>query len=274
MSHVYIVGFQKCGTTTLHSFLGMHPRINASFDKEPLFFESQYHIGYEGYLEKNFKHKPGAYMYLDSNHANAIIPYCCQRIADTTPRAKFIFLVRNPVERMYSAWSHWATMRPGREPLSFMDAIDANYEQYKKVLQRSKIEGGELFSNEAEWVLNLDPKGGQYMRLYIENSLYYKHIKRYIEKFGRSSVLIVDLADMITKPREMQRIIFDHLNVPNMYELDLGSVHMNKGRATISKANKAGIDSRVMSLLRMDTIRLSDLIGVNFFERWFPGEIL
>ena len=109
----FILGGPKCGTTALSEYLREHPDIFFSKDKEPYFFNDDF-VGKEKlvgvtafrdekeYLEKEFNgfadYKvvgEGTPMYLFSRTA---VP----NILKFNPEAKFIVMVRNPVEMAHS----------------------------------------------------------------------------------------------------------------------------------------------------------------------------
>lgn len=191
---VFIAGFEKCGTSTLHHWLSQHPNICASIPKEPQYFEREYWLGERYYLRTYFDHRDeyNTTMLLDSRPRNAIVPYVVDRIKESCVDPKFIFLLRNPAHRAVSAWWHWRSMRPGREPLVFKDAILSNMDEFYHNEQRPF----ELFSSEQEYLTNLDPAGGTYKRLYLENGLYDRHIKRFEQTFGTENIHIILLEDL------------------------------------------------------------------------------
>jgi hypothetical protein len=104
----FIVGAARCGTTTLSRCLKRHPQVCFSKPKEPHYFSQLYgKISPENihtdYLDKYFSHfRPhhramgeGSISYLYSEEAiRAILRF--------NPQAKFIAMVRNPMEMVYS----------------------------------------------------------------------------------------------------------------------------------------------------------------------------
>jgi hypothetical protein len=104
----FIVGAARCGTTTLSRCLKRHPQICFSKPKEPHYFSqmngkvSFEHIQTD-YLDKFFPHyQPkhramgeGSISYLYSEDA-------IRAILQFNPQAKFIAMVRNPMEMVYS----------------------------------------------------------------------------------------------------------------------------------------------------------------------------
>jgi hypothetical protein len=104
----FIVGAARCGSTTLSRCLKRHPQVCFSKPKEPHYFSQMYgKISLENiqtdYLDKYFSHyQPrhraigeGSVSYLYSEKA-------IRDILQFNPEAKFIAMVRNPMEMVYS----------------------------------------------------------------------------------------------------------------------------------------------------------------------------
>lgn len=103
-----VIGAQKSGTTSLCSLLGQHFEIFMSERKEPHFFakDALYARGWDWY----------ASLFEDAADAKAIgegstgytlhteFPSAPTRIARDLPQAKLLYIVRDPLERMESAW--------------------------------------------------------------------------------------------------------------------------------------------------------------------------
>ncbi|MFD1014622.1 sulfotransferase domain-containing protein [Winogradskyella rapida] len=114
---VIIAGGQKCGTTALHHFLGQHSKIIVSNPKEIDYFnyDFNYNKG-NSYYHSFFKHKPffhktRGYKLIEAtpSYINGSL-FCdikqtAERIKLYNPEIKIICLVRNPIDRAYSAYN-------------------------------------------------------------------------------------------------------------------------------------------------------------------------
>lgn len=135
-----VIGAAKSGTSSLYMYLAQHPQIYMSPRKEPHFFS------YEG--EKlDFRGPPGVKLNInqsitelaqyqklfakappttergEASVAYLYEPKAVERIRHYIPDAKLIAILRNPVERAFSAYLH--VLREGREPArDFMHALD------------------------------------------------------------------------------------------------------------------------------------------------------
>jgi Sulfotransferase domain len=122
---VFVVGAQRCGTTSLYHLLDRHPEIEMArpVRPEPKFFldDARFARGLDHYDATYFSGKPGARLrgekgtsYLESDAAAA-------RIAAAFPRARVVVLVRDPVAR---AVSHWRfSVENGVETLPLEEAL-------------------------------------------------------------------------------------------------------------------------------------------------------
>src|SRR5438477_403839 len=118
-----IIGAMKCGTTSLFYYLAQHPEICPSRLKEPAFFATKWEQGPDWYH--------ALYDWAPSRHRVAIeasthytrlpqFPNVPDRIATIPARFKFVYLVRNPLDRAESQYNHARTMPwpVGAAPLS------------------------------------------------------------------------------------------------------------------------------------------------------------
>jgi hypothetical protein len=139
----FIAGAPKAGTTALHAALRNVPGIALSRAKEPKFFlcdgRPPSRRGHRGpgdaHSRREWVWQESAYLDLWSGAPGGVLrgestPFYLhdreahRRIARVAPEAKFVVLLRDPVDRAYSNWMHlWSD---GLEPESdFLAAVDA-----------------------------------------------------------------------------------------------------------------------------------------------------
>lgn len=103
---MFIVGAQKAGTTSLKHYLGEHPKVMTHLQKEFAFFydDAEYAEGTEAAYKKYFGgHHPGKVL-LAKNAGLYVKESGLQRLQKHNPDCKIVLLLRNPVERSYSAY--------------------------------------------------------------------------------------------------------------------------------------------------------------------------
>jgi hypothetical protein len=126
-----IVGAQKSGTSSLHRYLGSHPDVFVSSPKEVDFFveERQWRRGV-GWYRAVFAGAGDATAVGESSPQYAFFPVYAgvpERIASLIPDVRIIYLMREPIERMRSAYRQ--TLSQGWETRPIADALlqDARY---------------------------------------------------------------------------------------------------------------------------------------------------
>ena len=130
----YLIGAQKAGTTTLATLLDRHPQIAVSRPKEPDFFTGNWERGWEWYAAR-FAPPPGSRVLLDASTSYSMAPIVPdglpsrldrvpERIASSRGDARFIYILRDPIERAWSAY--WHAVRAGWERDGFERAVQPN----------------------------------------------------------------------------------------------------------------------------------------------------
>lgn len=126
-----LVGAQKCGTTALHSYLGCHPDIFMPTWKELNFFRDDGNYG-RGQLwyESFFEHARSDQVKGEASPQYAMAPSSspvARRMQALLPEAKILYSMRDPFDRMRSAWQQ--AVAKGREsrPLGTALLHDSRY---------------------------------------------------------------------------------------------------------------------------------------------------
>lgn len=168
MTQFFIVGAQRCGTSYLHSILEEHPQICMAkpLRPEPKYFlsdnfvfdERQYRESYYSGcgVASCFGEKSTSYC----EHRNAAL-----RIKSAFPKAKIIFMLRDPVHRAIS--NYFFSVQNGLETRSISDAI---------------------FNRSAAPSLPLSVSTDPFN--YLGRGDYEKHIREFIDIFGTANVSV------------------------------------------------------------------------------------
>jgi Sulfotransferase domain len=106
--NLVVIGGLKCGTTSLHHYLNLHPEIQMSRPKELNFFvaELNWPLGVEWY-ESHFR--AGAAVRGESSPHYTNLPRfagVAERMSSLIPGARLIFMVRDPLDRALSHYLH------------------------------------------------------------------------------------------------------------------------------------------------------------------------
>lgn len=108
LPNLIIVGGLKCGTTSIHHYLGLHPEIQMSKPKELNFFveELNWDLGLDWYASRfddRFKVRgESSPHYTNRPRFEGV----AQRIHEHCPDARLLYMVRDPIKRILSHWVH------------------------------------------------------------------------------------------------------------------------------------------------------------------------
>lgn len=195
-----IVGAMKCGTTSLFYYLAEHPEIAPCSKKETFFFSAPcWAKGFDWYQSlweewNPNKHKIALEGSVDytriPTYANA-----AERIYSLKDRAKFkfIYIMRNPIDRIESHYTH---------------GLAAGWEEIEKSSSK-KID-----------------------RDLIVPSLYARQIGEYYKRFPAENILLLNFDDLKTNPRDLLKRVCQFLEIDDSYEFEgINEVHnANKQR--------------------------------------------
>ena len=144
LPNLFVIGAPKCGTTALHRYLDLHPRISMSAIKEPKFFlvegsrprhrgpgderASRRYVVERAEYEALFNYPAGPGSYAGESTPYYLYDHAAlARMQALVPDARLIAVLREPTVRAYS---NWADLREqGREKLDFASALAAEEER-------------------------------------------------------------------------------------------------------------------------------------------------
>jgi hypothetical protein len=123
----FIIGAAKAATTSLSSLLALHPQAAIVQGKEPHFFSYDhfYRLGWAKYISL-YSHCANQKAIGDASTSYSRIRYfpsTLERIKCHIPRAKIIYMVRHPLERMESAYTEHACTPDGQVFPSVNEAV-------------------------------------------------------------------------------------------------------------------------------------------------------
>jgi hypothetical protein len=208
-----IAGAERCGTTSLFHVLRQHPGVFSATlpRKEVHYFDYKYHRGLAWYrchfpltararlVARIAGTAPVAFEATANYMFDSLAP---GRIARDLPGVRLLVLVRDPVERAYSAHAHQVGY--GYETESFERALE---------LEDARLEG------EAERIV-ADPgyasRSSYDHHSYRTRGHYADQLDRLEEIFGRDRIHVVDSGDFFTDPGPVYDQILDFLSLPHI----------------------------------------------------------
>jgi hypothetical protein len=224
----FVLGAAKCGTTSLHDYLGQHPDVCMSDPKEPFFFEAEHDRGAAYYRNRYFAHWGGEAHVGESRHRNLYLPHIAPLIHAHNPNARLVAILRDPVERAVSHWWHWYSR--GQEPLGLADAIEADLERIEAGLDYGTPAERELYRR----VMNRDglPTGREYIetyRTYVDTGYYAQQLDRYVALFGREALYVARFEDLVAEPAQTVAAVLEHLGADPAPAASFSYPHRNQG---------------------------------------------
>lgn len=239
MPDFLIIGTQKAGTTWLMRKLGAHPNVFMA-PRQIHYFDREYFRGSDWYGAQFVASAKGQLVgektteYFDPGNIKQVAP----RIARTCPHCKLIVILRDPVERAWSAMVHHVN--------AGLVALPSDPDQA-------------VFDNEASC------RGTHHFR-FVERGFYAQQLKMFYEFFDPARLLVLVFEDdVVADPYTGWAKVCDFLCLPNA-SLDDAHRPENKMRLSplsIRMARKVRWIPKARGLLRM-------LDGLAGLQPWAP----
>jgi hypothetical protein len=183
LANLVIIGAMKCGTSSLHQYLGMHPQIQMAAEKELDFFieEKNWQKGldwYRSHFDASIQIRGEASPNYTKYHAFQGVP---QRMYQIIPNAKLIYLVRDPIKRIVSHYLH-----------NVIDRCESR--SLTEALQDLEINH------------------------YVKCSLYYQQLQKFLVYYPLEQILVVSLETLACDRQATLRKIFQFLEIESDFE--------------------------------------------------------
>jgi hypothetical protein len=178
LPNLIIIGAAKAGTTALYHYLGLHPEIYMSREKELQLFQRDDWRERLPWYERQFPVEApvrgeGSPVYT----LYPAFPHVPERMSQAVPEAKLIYLVRDPVERFIAHYVEHYSLGFERRPF---EQVAADLRPENQVLAGSR---------------------------------YATQLERYLEIFPREQILLIDQEDLRARRRDTLTRVFDFLGV-------------------------------------------------------------
>ncbi|HCQ66720.1 MAG TPA: hypothetical protein DIU07_16925 [Rhodobacteraceae bacterium] len=189
LPNVVVIGAMKCGTTSLHEFLALHPDVCASEPKEINFFSGENADKPLDWYKAYFDPTKPVRVESSQNYSKAHYPFYAgapARMAETIPDAKLIYLVRDPIER------------------------------YRSHVAENFI--GET-SDDLRWIEKNNHR--------VMTGLYHYQLSAFLEFYDLDRIRVVDLADLSRDPLATMNELFAFLDLPQVDDPSLFDFRVN-----------------------------------------------
>lgn len=204
-------GAQKCGTTTLHRLLERHPGVFFPPRPQEIHFfdlERNFARGF-GWYQRHFATWSDQPVVAQTSPLYLYEPKVPERVAAVAPEMRWIFMLRNPVDRAYS--HYWHEVRYGWEKLSFEQALVAEEERLK-----DGEEARRHFS-------------------YLDRGRYASQLARFVERFGRERVWVGLYDELTTAPAALVARVVSFLGLAPQADHSASFVERNHNPAMLPR---------------------------------------
>jgi Sulfotransferase domain len=205
---VLIVGAQRCGTTSMYRTLSQHPAVlKAVLHKGVHYFDMNYERGL-GWYRAHFPLRASARrasrvageraLTFESSPYYLFHPCAAERIARDLPDVKLLVLVRDPVERAYSAHAH--ELARGFETQPFDRALELESRRLSGEAERMASDPGYLSRSHQH-------------HAYRARGRYAEQLDRLERAVGADRIHVVDSGDFFAKPEPVYDAVLDFLGL-------------------------------------------------------------
>ena len=189
--NVFLIGVQKSATTSVYDWMAQHPDVcgPVSLKDTPFFIDDHlYNKGLEflqGIYRREFK---GQKVILNGSAHNIYFEHALQRISELNPEGKMILILRNPVDRAFSAYNFAVKRNLESQDLETAVADEPNRITDPDLKIRSET-------------------------TYVDHGLYYKQIQRLYAYFKPEQLKVVLYEDVRERPEETIRDLYEFIGV-------------------------------------------------------------
>jgi hypothetical protein len=223
-----IIGPGRSGTTFLYRLLSQHPLVEPAAKKEIHFFDLLFEEGAKWYrrwfpaprLKDGRKTITG-----EATPAYIFHPDVPERMAKVIPRARLIALLRNPVDKIYSAYQRQVSK--GRESRTFEEVIEADLDDGSVGL--------------------------------LLTGIYVDHLVRWSEFLSEEQLLVLKSEDLFERPRQTLKVVLEFLGLPD-WEPEAWQSGKNHRYEEMDPATR----KRLEEYFEPHNRRLYDYLGVDF----------
>ena len=275
LPQVYFIGFPKSGTSQLFAMMTQHPEVKGGQHKEPhwwtrrafpLNLTGNYpgilnYLHFFDYSTSYIAHGHPHTRLVDGSQSTAWdinfqknFCFLPQVFAELFPGAKFIVLMREPGERLYSDFKYFYDQQ--WKKLGYKDGIPApivanltemfhqgvvrEINEIQDCLETSSLEvcSHRVLHDRSQDICTEEPCYQRFAREYLSRqgikrdiphsnirlttSLYHMHIKRWLKEFPRDQFLFLRTDELASNPLQLANEVFRFLGVRERSKMELG----------------------------------------------------
>lgn len=203
-----MIGGQRCGTTTLFKHLAEHPQVlrpgiekgldyfSLHYDKDLQWYRGNFPVQSVAELRTRRWGSPAAF---EACTYYMFHPFAIERLAADLPDIRLVAMLRDPVERAFSAYKH-EHARGFDTAASFEEALDLEDERLEGELE--KMAADVAYESHAHR-----------HHAYLRRSQYAEQLERVFQHFPREQVHVLDSETFFEDPHGEYRKVTDFLGL-------------------------------------------------------------
>ena len=201
--HFIVLGGHKCATSSLHAYLKQHPEIAMPRTKGQDILNRP-NLAIEDY-QKSYDPLTSERVFgeVSSTYWQSEKAYLA--IEKYFPKAKLIVILRHPADRAFSHYNVWS--------------------------KKHKINFKAICQNPANF---LDKPES----IVITNGLYYSHLKKYLDRFGRKQMCVLLFENLLKSKKDFFSTLFKFIEVQEDFLPDTSFILRKGGKVVSPRANK------------------------------------
>ncbi len=246
-----IAGFQKCGTTSLFSYLVQHPEIAPPLKKEIKYFDlnssqniNWYKAHFPKYADAQNDQKP---ITGEATPDYIFFPEIAAKIARLNSRIKLIIICRNPVDRAFSQYKY--SIWRGTEYLSFAEALEKEPERLAEATRFCRTNKQPLSENWAYREFS-----------YVKRGLYAQQLENWLKVFPENQFLFLCTEELKNQPDMVLKKITDFLGIAD-FTFCTREKYLQSTKAEVISPH---IRQNLTAYFEQENLKLFKLIGKNF----------
>lgn len=201
---IFLAGAPKAGTTSLFDLLNEHPKIQGANNKEPAFFmdkdsphnQANLPNATESYLSFYEPYQPEA-LHLDGSTQTMYQRGFAKQLKASGLRPKFIVLLRDPAERIYSSFSYTANNLASIQGIGF--------DEYQEMLLSNRLEVLRPYCKNERAFYSMSHE--------LEFSKYHEFLKIWEDVLGKEQMKILSFEQLKSNPEHLWYEVLDFLGL-------------------------------------------------------------
>ncbi|MBT8260389.1 MAG: sulfotransferase [Flavobacteriaceae bacterium] len=217
--NLFLLGVQKAGTTSLYDWLGQHPDIFLvpELKEFPFFVSDRFYQKGLSWLDNTLYSNYNSEKYILHSYVNYIYfsKLFVKRISyhPELMSSKFLIVLRNPVDRAYSAY--WEAIKTGRSSInqSFEDSLEFE----KSLFNQNSLD---TYLNTPDLLFDKVGRSKIGAIAHYSHGLYYDQIKDIVDAFGKKNIKVVIFEELIKNKKKQIADILDFLKIESNFEFE------------------------------------------------------